>query len=566
MSLLFLRILNMSISAGYMILAVLLLRLLLKKAPKWITVLLWGIVAVRLVCPFSVESILSLIPKAEVVSPDIMLDRHPAIDTGIPIINQVVNPMISGSFTPDPGVSANPLQLWIPTFALIWILGMAGLLVYMLISYSRVKHKVSTAVLLRDNIYQSEHVVSPFVLGIIKPKIYLPFQLDDRDREHVVAHETAHLHRKDQLWKPLGFLLLTLHWFNPLMWLGYILLCRDMELACDEKVIRALDNAERADYSQALLSCSVNRRMITACPLAFGEVGVKDRIKSVLHYKKPALWIILTALLLCTVLAVCFLTDPKDGEKENPGKQPGITDPENLTYEQRYLMDKRPEYFGLDASNGLDVYVSQFAPKNYSCYLSEHTAAPQSFMDFLSMRPVDAASLRLILDTYGVTRENVTVIPFQHPLSSYLGPYAIIPEDGNIEKVRAEYKKMILDMLFGKVPLTPPTYDSMQFDVDSDGQLEYCTLGFGLSSDRFSFTFSAAGGTVGKWEQEYYNVFYSNWYELSFVQCDDGAVRVQGIDQQNTVHLFDISIVDGNIHLTENGIPIGEYLEAPKSS
>ena len=320
MSEIFLKIINMSISASYIVLAVLLLRLLLKKAPKWITVVLWGIVAVRLVCPFSIESVLSLIPSSEVVSPDIMMDRTPEINTGIPIINQVINPVISGSFTPDPGTSANPLQLWIPTFAVIWIVGMVALLIYTVISYVKVKRKIGTAVLLHENIYQSENVVSPFVLGIIKPKIYLPFNMNEKDMEHVVAHEMAHIRRKDHLWKPLGFLLLTLHWFNPLMWFGYVLLCRDIELACDEKVIKELDHDARADYSQALLTCSVNRRMIAACPLAFGEVGVKDRVKSVLNYKKPAFWIIIAAVVACVVVAVCFLTNPpqKDDDSMSP--------------------------------------------------------------------------------------------------------------------------------------------------------------------------------------------------------------------------------------------------------
>lgn len=310
MSEIFLKIVNMSISASYIVLAVLLLRILLKRAPRWITVALWGIVAVRLICPFSLESVLSLIPSAETVSPDIMLDRTPEINTGIPFVNDMVNPIIGTSFAPDPATSANPLQLWIPTFALFWILGMVVLIAYTVISYARVRRKIGMAVLLRDNIYQSERVVSPFVLGIIKPRIYLPFDMDEKDMTHVIAHEQAHIRRKDHLWKPIGFLILAVHWFNPLVWLGYVLLCRDIELACDEKVIKELDRDARADYSQALLSCSINRRMIAACPLAFGEVGVKDRVRSVLCYKKPAFWIIIAAIVACTVVAVCFLTNP----------------------------------------------------------------------------------------------------------------------------------------------------------------------------------------------------------------------------------------------------------------
>ncbi|MBE6610168.1 MAG: hypothetical protein E7634_05835 [Ruminococcaceae bacterium] len=311
MSQIFLSILNMSLSASYIVLAVLLLRLILKKAPKWIAVLLWGIVALRLICPFSIESVMSLIPSAEVVSPDIMIDQTPEINTGIPIVNDTLNPIIVESFSPAVGDSANPLQIIIPFLTAVWIVGIAALLVYTAVSYLRLKRKIGTAVLIRDNIYKSENIASPFVLGLIKPKIYLPFNMSEKDASHVIAHENAHIRRKDYLWKPIGFLLLTLHWFNPLMWLGYILLCRDIELACDEKVIGQLDRDARADYTEALLSCSVSRRMIAACPLAFGEVGVKERIRSVLSYKKPAFWIIIIAVVACVAVAVCFLTDPK---------------------------------------------------------------------------------------------------------------------------------------------------------------------------------------------------------------------------------------------------------------
>ena len=314
----FLKIVNMSISASWLVLAVLVFRLVFKKAPKWIHVLLWGVVAVRLLCPFSIESALSLIPSAETISPEIMMSPEPTIHTGVPAINSVVNPIITETFAPEPVASANPLQIWIPVLAMIWGIGVALLLAYTAISYWRLHRKVRTAVLLRDNIFQSEVVSSPFVLGIIKPKIYLPFQIDGQNLEHVVSHEQAHIRRRDHWWKPLGFLLLTIHWFNPLMWLAYVLLCRDIELACDEKVVKELGKDQRADYSQALLACSVNRRMIAACPLAFGEVGVKERVKSVLNYKKPAFWVIVVSVIACAVVAVCFLTNPLG----NPGELP----------------------------------------------------------------------------------------------------------------------------------------------------------------------------------------------------------------------------------------------------
>lgn len=308
---LFLKIINMSISASWLVLAVLILRLILKKAPKWVNVLLWGIVAVRLAFPFSIESALSLIPSAETISPGIMMDTVPSVQTGVTVINNVINPVIGSSLAPAPGASANPLQIWIPILSIVWAVGVAALLLYTAVSYWRLRCKVSEAVILRDNIYQSENVASPFVLGIIKPKIYLPYHMDGQDLSHVVSHEQAHIRRRDHWWKPLGFLLLTIHWFNPLMWLAYVLLCRDIELACDEKVIKELDNEQRADYTQALVACSVNRRMIAACPLAFGEVGVKERVRSVMNYKKPAFWIIILAVIACVGVAVCFLTNPK---------------------------------------------------------------------------------------------------------------------------------------------------------------------------------------------------------------------------------------------------------------
>ncbi len=305
----FLKIVNMSISACWIVLAILLLRLILKKAPKWINCVLWGIAGLRLIMPFSFESIFSLIPSAETISktPD---SPRPQIDSGVSVIDNQINGYLQGNYFE--GVT-RPMGNFVDIttiLAIVWIIGIVALLIYTLVSFLRLKSKIGTAVLLRDNIYQSEAVVSPFVLGIIKPKIYLPFNINGQDMDHVIAHEQAHIRRKDYLWKPLGFLILTLHWFNPMVWLGYVLLCRDIELACDEKVVKELNNEQRADYSQALLTCSVNRRMIAACPLAFGEVGVKDRVKSVLNYKKPAFWIIVVAIIVSIAVAVCFLTNP----------------------------------------------------------------------------------------------------------------------------------------------------------------------------------------------------------------------------------------------------------------
>ena len=312
----FLKILNMSISAGWLVLAVLVLRVILKKAPKWINSVLWGIVGLRLIMPISFESVLSLIPSAETVSKEPNSPR-PYFESGVIVVDNQVNDYLKDHYFE--GVT-RPTGYFIDVttvLAVVWFIGIIALLIYALVSYIRLKNTVATAVLLRENIYQCEKVSTPFVLGIIKPWIYLPFNITKDCAEYVIAHERAHIKRKDHLWKPLGFLLLTLHWFNPLMWLGYVLLCRDIELACDEKVVKEFSNDQKADYSQALLSCSVNRKIIAACPLAFGEVGVKNRVKSVLSYKRPAIWLMAVAVIVSIAVAVCFLTNPKTKKRQS---------------------------------------------------------------------------------------------------------------------------------------------------------------------------------------------------------------------------------------------------------
>lgn len=293
-------VLTMSLSASWIAAAVLVLRLCLKRAPKWVNVLLWGIVAVRLVLPVSIESPLSLLPRTEAILPAAAAQP----------IQAGTAPAVGGAAAAASGAAASSQPSWLSMLAWVWLVGIAVLLLYTWISTQRLRRKVREAVRLRGNIYETEHIDSPFVLGVLRPRIYLPYHMDSRDREQVIAHEQAHLRRGDHVWKPLGFLLLTIHWFNPLLWLSYVLLCRDIELACDEKVIKNLSCGQRADYMQALVTCSVNRRRIAACPLAFGEIGVKERVKSVMNYKKPTFWIILLAVAACVVLAVCFLTNP----------------------------------------------------------------------------------------------------------------------------------------------------------------------------------------------------------------------------------------------------------------
>ena len=664
MSELFLKIVNMSISASWVVIAVLTLRFCLKKAPKWVNVLLWGIVAVRMVFPFSIESVLSLIPSAETISPSIMMEQSPSVQTGVPALNHVINPVISGSFTPAPGASANPLQIWIPVLAGIWLFGIAALFLYSAVSYWRLRRKVCEAVILRGNIYQSEKVCSPFVLGIIRPKIYLPYHMDSREMGHVIAHEQTHICRRDHWWKPLGFLLLTIHWFNPLMWLSYVLLCRDIELACDEKVIGEMGNEQRADYTQALVTCSVGRRVIAACPLAFGEIGVKERVKSVMNYKKPAFWIVLASVIVCAVIAVCFLTNPigfqfdvsantivsanhfdmrnaddpvaiemtpaqigelnsrlagvknckrsdkyagltpgyqisaqmQDGsyirisgyslsdntmvDIEQSGKRYAVSDREFQEYLSRIcaggdvsaafdlqpLRVQYPEYFDLDASAGLDVYVWQMAPDSYYFGLLPHTASPRdsTAQELLALRGASSEQMRYILAAYALDPDDIHVIPWQNPISSYIPECWIVTENGeSLEEKQAQYIETVSAMLFGEgdtlLHNDYPIYDSIVFDVDGDGIDEVCVLGFGRTSGLFTFTFRAA--EIGADTLKYDTLFCTEWYDLSFIRGDDGVVRVQGIDQKEPpqTHLFDIAVVDGSIQLTEDGQSISRY-------
>ena len=307
----FLKLVNLSISASWLILAVLVLRVVLKKAPKWVMPLLWGVVALRLVCLFSIESALSLIPSAETIPSEIVTETREPVLYEQATLDIVTNPSLPSAAEVPVGVSRQQAQVDFNIYSVLWLAGMAALLVHALVSAGKLKRKLATAILLRDNIYESEFVDSPFVFGVVKPNIYLPMHMDEGTAAHVIAHEHAHIARRDHWWKVLGYLVLALHWFNPLVWVAYILFCRDIELACDEKVVRGLDGAARADYSQALLSCAAPKRAVAACPLAFGEGNIKTRVKSALHYKKPAFWVAAAAVLAVVIVAVCFLTNPR---------------------------------------------------------------------------------------------------------------------------------------------------------------------------------------------------------------------------------------------------------------
>lgn len=306
----FLHLLNMSIAASWLVLAVVLVRFAMKSAPKWIICLLWGMVGLRLAFPISMESALSLLPSAQPIPADIALSAQPALQSGIPAVNQVINPIITDTFRPEVGASVNPMQIVLFAATVLWLVGVAAVLLWGVISWVRLRRKVAVSVPVGDKLYCCDYIETPFILGVFKPKIYVPSGLSEEEVQYVALHERAHLTRRDHLWKPLGFLLLAIYWFNPLMWLAYILLCRDIERACDEKVVKSMDLNGKVGYSNALLACSIQRRLILACPLAFGELAVKDRVQAVLYYKKPAFWVIVGAVVTCLVVAVCFLTNP----------------------------------------------------------------------------------------------------------------------------------------------------------------------------------------------------------------------------------------------------------------
>ena len=320
MNTLFLKLLNMSAAGSVLILAVVLLRALLKKAPRWIICLMWALVAIRLICPISIASPVSAFratPSIVSESGEVQVFR-PAGGSEKPLLAvdtvQIERPRTSSeSIREIPGtelaVTQRSRDAYLPPLAMGWLVGVGAMLVYAGLSTWLLERKVRASLKLEGNVRLCDTIPSPFILGLARPTVYLPSGLSEEEKRYILAHERAHLHRRDHWWKPLGFLILSIHWFNPLCWLAYVLLCRDIELACDEKVIRELGRGERAGYSQTLLNCSAHR-VLAACPVAFGEVGVKTRVKAVLNYKRPAFWIVLAAVLGCVVLAVCLMTKP----------------------------------------------------------------------------------------------------------------------------------------------------------------------------------------------------------------------------------------------------------------
>ncbi len=316
MNTVFLQIINTSICASYIILLIMFLRLIFKKAPARFFCVLWGIAALRLVLPFSITSNISLIPSVETIPYGIEMSPAPQIDSGIELIDNAVNPIIYDAFVPALANSANPLQILVAVGWNIWLWGGSFLILFGIFSYVRLYLRLRASILYKENIYYCDNIDSPFIFGLLRTRIYLPSGMPKGNEESVIAHERAHIKRGDKYLKPLAFLILCVHWFNPFAWIAFALFCRDTERACDEKVICELDKDGKKAYSEALLSCSTRKRHVLYCPLAFGEVSVKSRIRSVLSYKKPALWVLICAILFCSVFAVFFLTSPESSPYE----------------------------------------------------------------------------------------------------------------------------------------------------------------------------------------------------------------------------------------------------------
>ena len=315
---LFISVLNNAITVSVLIVAVIVVRAFGKKMPKWISCMLWMIVAIKLVVPIQFESVLSLIPSGKPIPANIVMETNPQISSGISGVDEIVNPMISQNFTPDKAVSVNPLQILFHIGALAWLTGMIVMLTYAVTTYMLVRKRVSASVKIASKVYECDDISDSFILGTISPKVYIPSALSDEAREYILKHEFAHLSRYDHLWKPLGFVILSVYWFNPLCWVAYILLCKDIEYACDEKVTKNIKRGEKAEYCRVLLENSMPRNMISACPVAFGGTDVKKRIKNVATYKRPAFLITVASIIVCAAVGVFFATsrDAKAGSEE----------------------------------------------------------------------------------------------------------------------------------------------------------------------------------------------------------------------------------------------------------
>lgn len=548
----FLKLFNMSITASWLILAVFVLRLLLKKASKKVYYILWALVAIRLCCPVSFVSVFSLIPSSETLNPDLIYSDTPSISSGISVLNSTVNPVLSQALAPGNASSTNPMHNIITIASILWIMGILILLTYEAISYLNLRRKVSAAMYLQDHLWLCDEIQTPFILGILSPRIYLPSYLDNVQRTHAIAHENAHLAHHDHWWKPIGFLLLSIHWFNPLCWIAYLLLCKDIELACDERVIKDFDLNEKKAYSNSLLSCSISHRMIESCPLSFGDVGVKERVKHVLNYKKPAFWIMILAAISCAGLILFLMTNPRKSSNSSSQSGPacvdtipapiGLTDePKVMKYTHQTAIEwETPSILLTEGDHTFTFVYSLFSSYiAYGTYELTDTTLTLRTKDGLYVYVFQVDGTTLIFDA-----ANSSSIP-QYRYSSDGNPQSPVPDQAvfTLQNEPAAFNISNYD-----------AYGSTTEDIDHDGIEETCSLGYGPTSGVFSFTITASVDDV----IEYQTVFLSDFYYLSFDQDEDGNLVVCAKSTKNgpVSHMFDVSVEDDQIVLTENSEPL----------
>ena len=362
MSDIFLKLLNMSLAASWLIAAVIILRLIARKTPRWIICLLWGLVAIRLVCPFSIESPFGLVSSDEVITKNILSESHHKLNitTGVKTLDAVVNEYLGDTYHEGTSVVYDYGNILMSKLSVIWICGVFGLLLYVIIMNLRLRGHLKEAVLLKEKIYLCDYVRSPFIFGFFSPYIYLPSGIDESDIEYVIAHEKAHLQRKDHIWKMTAFLILAIYWFNPLSWVAFILFCRDIELACDEKVIKNMSAAEKKEYSESLLSCSFKKRIAIVYPLAFGEVGVKQRVKSILSYKKPTFAVLFLSFLGFIVIGICFLTNASQEYQFNESIPTDLSPAEVQTHKKEIELQQILRDYDKDNITEVAVILEDF--------------------------------------------------------------------------------------------------------------------------------------------------------------------------------------------------------------
>ncbi|MBQ6337005.1 MAG: M56 family metallopeptidase [Ruminococcus sp.] len=495
----FKQILQFSIQAGLIVLALIVLRLILRKAPRSLICSLWALVAVRLVFPFHIESIFSLAPMTDTLTITSDVTTHGFTQQSADPRNVTI---ITAPVSGEPIFAQSTPMSFYQIAAYVWAAGVLIMLIYALISYLRL-YRLTKEKVKADDHWLCDKISSPFILGLFRPRIILPFTVDEADKPYILAHERAHLKRRDHLWKPLGFLLLSVYWFNPLLWVAYILLCRDIEMACDEKVLKELGFESKKPYATALVNAAAPRRMVAACPLAFGETGVKARVKNVLNYKKPAFWVIVTVIVLSVVIAVCFLTNPVSKSNSVTATPDNANSPVSASYiwssfDESGSRQDGYAFVNLRVSNYSDQYITldmgkvrvykdgRLLTPSYTddtqCYDFYEVGTSNTTM--VSLYPYLAeldsrSTFRLEMDYYSFEETDATDIDGEYPPNVGKEPLGAIAL--NFRFLSKEERGDVPDFI----------YDILYHDIDDDGVEEMLVLFPGPTSGIYSLSVGA---------------------------------------------------------------------------